>query len=445
MEKILAAVEKNKKLILDTERYIWENPETGYRELKTSAYMEKVFRSLGYELTMAEGITGFHTVIDTGREGPEILVLGELDSVICPEHPEADKNTGAVHACGHCAQCGALVGVAAALKEDGVLNNLCGKIRLCAVPAEELLEIDYRMGLISEGKIKYLSGKAEFMHRGFFDTCDIAFMIHTAGQFGTNRGSVGIIAKRVFYNGVAAHAGGSPWDGKNALYAATCGLNAANALRETFKEEDIIRFHPIITSGGSMVNAIPSLTTVESYVRGRSYDAIIDANRRINQALCGAALSLGANVDIVDLPGYAPLENDRNMTDIYMEAVKIVLPDEEIISDDKIISASTDMGDLSQVMPVVHPYAGGKIGRDHGNDYYIEDPVRACVDSAKIQLVMLYLLLSDDGVRAKKIISEFKPNFSSIREYLDHIDSLNSAGDRIEYKDDGNAVVKINN
>lgn len=108
MKDLIAAVEKNKQLILDTERYIWKNPETGYKEFKTSAYMAETFEKLGYNLVMVEGITGFYTVLDTGKHGPEILILGELDSIICPEHKDADKQTGAVHSCGHNAQCAAL-------------------------------------------------------------------------------------------------------------------------------------------------------------------------------------------------------------------------------------------------------------------------------------------------------------------------------------------------
>ena len=127
MKNYNALVEKHRELILAAERYIWQNPETGYKEYKTDAYMKKVFSELGYKLTPAEGITGFITVLDTGREGPEVLILGELDSIICPEHPESDPETGAVHSCGHNAQCAALIGVAAALKEDGVLDGGFGE------------------------------------------------------------------------------------------------------------------------------------------------------------------------------------------------------------------------------------------------------------------------------------------------------------------------------
>ena len=252
---------------------------------------------------MAEGITGFYTVLDTGKPGPEILILGELDSVICHEHEAADPKTGAVHACGHNAQCAALVGVAAALKEPGITDALCGKIRLCAVPAEELLEIAYRSELKKQGKIKYFGGKSEFLHRGYFDGVDIALMVHTATDFVVLKGAVGCLAKQVTYKGVAAHAGGSPWNGRNALYAANCGINAVNAIRETFKESDIIRVHPIMTVGGTVVNTIPEKAVLESYVRGATFGAMERANRNVNRALCGAALSLGTNVEIIDTPG----------------------------------------------------------------------------------------------------------------------------------------------
>ena len=443
MKEIVAAVEKHKQLILDAERYIWKNPETGYKEYKTSAFMAESFKKLGYELNMAEGITGFYTVLDTGKPGPMILVLGELDSIICPDHPESDPTTGAVHSCGHHAQCAALLGVAAALKEPGVLDKFCGKIMLCAVPAEELLEIEYRNNLRAEGKIKYLGGKSEFLSRGYFDGVDLAFMVHTSSAFEAIKGSVGCITKQIIYKGLASHAGGSPWRGHNALYAANCGLNAINAIRETFQEKDIIRVHPIITNGGAMVNAIPEKTVLESYVRGTSFEAIMGANKKVNQALCGAALSLDTNVEIIDAPGYAPLQNDPELMKVTQEAAQMAIPHQTFhMSSNYISSGSTDMGDLCSVMPVVHPYAGGAKGKSHGNDYYIVDPVAACVDCAKMQLGMLLLLLSDGAKRAKEIIENYKAPFASAKDYLAFMDSLARNGDRIVYAD-GTATVDI--
>lgn len=442
MEAINRAVEKYEKLILETERQIWSTPETGFREVKSSEYLAERFRELGYSLTMAGDIPGFYTVVDTGREGPEVLVLGELDSIICPNHPESDPKTGAVHSCGHHAQCAALLGIAAALREPDVLDGLSGRICLCAVPAEELLEIEYRSELKAKGIIKYFGGKGEFLRRGYFDGVDIAFMIHTGGTSSVNRGMNGCVAKRVIYKGFATHAA-APARGINALYAANCGLSAVNALRETFRESDCIRVHPIITSGGSMVNAIPDTVNIESYVRGRNFEAILRENKKVNRAFVGAAYSLGANVEIIDTPGYAPLHNDTNMMELAKRAFETIFPEKELkYAPDSISSGCTDMGELCGLMPVVHPHCAGSKGTGHGADYYIEDPVAACVDSAKWQLAMLRLLLSDDAAEAKRIKAEFKPAFASKQEYFDYIDAIYSSGDRITYNDDGTATLR---
>lgn len=443
MQTLLLAVDKHRASILEAERYLWKHPETGYREVVTSKYMEEKFEALGYRLVRAGNIPGFYTVLDTGRPGPEILILGELDSLICPNHPDADPETGYVHACGHNAQCAALLGIAAALKEPGALDKLCGRIRLCAVPAEELIEIEYRSELREKGIIKYLGGKGEFLYRGYFDGVDIAFMVHSALGFAARRRAVGCIAKTVYYKGLSSHAGGSPWSGKNALYAATQGISAANAIRETFQENDVIRFHPIITHGGEAVNAIPELVTIESYVRGATFEAMKNANKRLNQALCGGALSLNVNVEILDKPGYAPLQNDDNMIELAKDAAALTIPEESFPVYDTIGSGSTDMAELCRLIPVVHPYAGGVSGRGHGDDYQIADPERACVKSAKMQLGMLYLLLKDDAQRAKKIIAEFKPEFKSKDEYFAYVDEFFSEGDRITYHEDGTATVRI--
>ena len=444
VEIIKAAVEKYTGSILETERYIWNNPETGFKEWKTHAHLKEKYEALGYTVHEAGNIPGFYVDIDTGREGPCVLILGEMDSVICPEHPESDKETGAVHACGHNTHSASLYGIAAALTEEGILDRLCGKIKLCAVPAEELLEIEYRAELKKQGVIKYFGGKSEFLYRGYFDGVDIAFMVHAGGSFGVRKGHhVGCIVKKIIYKGKAAHAGGAPHMGRNALYAATCGLNAVNAVRETFLNMDYIRVHPIMTAGGTMVNAIPSEARLESYVRGKTFDAIKKVNKKVNQALIGAALSLGTNIEIVDYPGYSPTVHDDNLADLFVEAANAIIPEYECNMVHGVATGSTDMGDLSSVMPVQHAGAAGAKGTGHGMDYYIVNPVAACVDSAKVQLMWLSLLLMDGGERAKKVIAEYKPQFSSKEEFLSFVDGLNDSGDRIEYLEDGTAKVRI--
>ena len=97
-EKLARAVEKQRELIEQTADYIWKHPEPGYREWNTSAYLEERFERLGYTLVRAGDIPGFYADLDTGRPGPRVAILGELDSLIIHNHPACDPKTGAVHA-----------------------------------------------------------------------------------------------------------------------------------------------------------------------------------------------------------------------------------------------------------------------------------------------------------------------------------------------------------
>ena len=452
MEHIVNAVDKYRELILSAERFLWQHPETGYKEFISSNYMEENFQKLGYDITKADGITGFYTVVDTGRAGPTVLLLAELDAIIVRTHPEADPVTGAVHACGHHAQCATMLGVAAALKDEKVLNDLSGKIMLCVVPAEEGIEMEYRAALREKGVIKYFSGKREFLSRGYFDSVDLAFMVHTGGGDGVyiihGGQDLGVIRKAVIYHGVAAHAGADAWLGKNALYAANAGLSAVNALRETFRDKDHVRWHPIMTHGGDMVNNIPETARLESMLRASNYEALEWENKKINMALIGAAISFGVGIEINDEPGSAPLFHDKNLAMAAKEAFDRVAPLTDIPSEKcseafgGVGGGSTDMGDLAMVMPVIHPYIGGAEGKGHGNDYYIVDPETACVTNAKWQVAILKVLLENGGKRAREIKENYHPPFATKEEFFAKQDSLHSYGNRLEYLADGGNRIK---
>lgn len=439
VEKAIAAARER---ILAAEKYLWAHPETGFREKASCAYMKKQFEELGYTVTEQSDITGFYTVVDTGREGPEVLVLSELDSVVCPAHPDADKETGAVHACGHHAQGAAMVGIAAALRDPAVLARLSGRVRLCVVPAEEMLEIGYRDELCRQGVIRYLNGKDEFLARGCFDGADMALMVHLGPSLNVHD-MIGFIAKIVTFRGKAAHAGGAPWNGCNALYAATAGLNAINALRETFRESDYIRVHPIITHGGDAVNVIPAEVTMEMYVRGATFGAIRSVSEKIDRALAGAALSMGAEVHIATRPGYAPLVNDAGMTRVAADAAALAMPDVPFSVFDRPSTGSTDMGDLSCVMPVVHGYCPGVTGSGHGSDYFVTDPETACVRNAAWQVTMLDLLLGDGAERAKAVLANYRAPYADKEAFLAEQDGFRTDRDVITYRPDGHVDVDL--
>ena len=444
MQKFIDAVNRHSERAIAALDYIWKNPETGYREWKTHAYLVKEFKELGYELVEAGNVPGFYTDVDTGRPGPTVLVMGELDALLCETHPDADPETGAVHSCGHCCQAAGLLGLAGALKEPGVLDNWCGRIRLMATPAEELIEVEYREKLRKEGVIKYMGGKVEFMHRGFMDGVDVAMMIHStsAGKhYGSiTGGSNGCITKTLTYHGKAAHAGGSPHNGINALYAATQGINAVNALRETFKDADHIRWHPIISNGGTVVNAIPDTVTIETYIRGASMEAISENNVKVNRALAASAAAMGAKLTISDRPGYSPRIHAPGMMQVAKEAMESVL---ETVNFNPTSwgTGCSDLGDITQVMPAIHPYVGGVTGAGHGNNYFIDDPDTAAVDIARVEILMIDILLRDNASRAYQILQEFKPTFATKADYFACIDALDMDKDAVIYNEDGTVTL----
>ncbi len=435
-------VEEHSKLIIDSEEFLWNHPETGYKEYKSSEYIAGVFKKLGYDIFEPCDIPGFYTVVDTGKKGPEILVLAELDSVICPLHKDADSVTGAVHACGHHAQGAAIIGVAAALKEKEVVEKLCGRIKLCCVPAEELIEIDYRQSLKDKGIIKYFLGKREFLHRGYFDGADIAFMVHASNSFCVSKANAGSIAKQIIYKGTSAHAGAVPWNGNNALYGAICGINCVNALRETFKDHDLVRFHPIITKGGDAVNSIPDRVVVESYLRAASFEAMFNENKKVNRALCAGALSVGANVEIIDALGYSPMHNDENLMMLCKRACNEALPEYDFSVYNTVSAGSTDFGDLSCLMPVVHPYCPGTSGMPHASDYTVTSSKEVSVLNSVFQIQLLTVLLDNDGLEAKKVIEQYKPMFSCAKQFFDFVDELENNKEMIEYYSNGTALIK---
>lgn len=432
----ISAIEKHKKLLDKTMDFIWKNPEVGYKEWKTSAYLEARFEELGYQLNRAGNIPGFTAEFDTGQAGPIVAVMGELDALMCATHPDADPETKAVHACGHLMQTTVMLGIAAALKEDGVAEGLSGKIRFIAVPAEETIDLGFREELVRQGIIKYMAGKIEFLYRGFFDGVDMAVMFHADTQndvlFKIIDGCDGCLTKHFEYHGVAAHAGGAPHKGVNALYAASLGLQACNSLRETFCEKDYVRYHPIINQAGVAANAIPDLASLDTYVRAASLEAMLSTNRKINRAIAASAAALGAHVTISDRPGNLPYHSDRNMT----EKIRFIISD--IFGEGKIAekgwdTQSSDVGDISSIMPVIQHLTMGATGTQHGDDYYITDRTKAVLNPAIVLLCLIYELLKDDASFAQKVIKEYNPVFSSKEKYFEAINQIEQEKELVTY------------
>ena len=157
---------------------IAEEPELGYKEVKTSAKVREAFDRLGIAYETGFGVTGVKARLAGAGHRRTVALLGELDAIVCREHPMSDPVTGAAHCCGHNVQIANLVAVAMAMKDVDAMKYLGGDLVLFAVPAEEYVEIEYRNKLREEKKIEFLGGKAQIIAEGGFDDVDMALQMH---------------------------------------------------------------------------------------------------------------------------------------------------------------------------------------------------------------------------------------------------------------------------
>lgn len=424
-QKALEQIDKRREVYLALGKTIYENPETGYREVKTTKILADALEGLGYETLRDIAVTGCRAFANAGKEGPKVVVMGELDSVICRDHPDCDKTTGAVHACGHNIQTTVMYGVADALKQAGILDELDGRIDFMAVPAEEYIEMDYRESLKKEGKLQYYSGKAELTCRGAFDDVDLCMMVHNypIRQDGyrlapCNTGN-GFVGKNTVFIGKQAHAGAAPWDGVNALNMASLAMNAMAFQRETFREADTVRVHQIINKGGDIVNSVPADVHLETTVRAGNLKALKETNEKINRCIKGAAIALGGRAVVSDMPGQMPLCADPNFARLFRENALRFYKEEEILPCLK-CTASFDIGDLSLFMPVLHGITSGIEGGLHSSDYRIVDEEEAYITPIKIMTCTLIDLLSDSAKKARNIVDSFVPVMSK-EDYLQYL------------------------
>ena len=419
--EILAAIDRRAEQIIGLGEQIGRHPELGFKEIKTARLVEETFARLGLVPRTGLALTGVRADARGSADGPTLGLLGELDGLVVSHHPLADPATGATHACGHNAQIAGLLGAAMGLVEAQAMRALAGRIVFFAVPAEEYGDIEWRVDQARLGKLEFLEGKPELLRLGHFDDVDLAMMIHTTARPEDRKAVVGVsnngcIVKSVRYLGRAAHAGGAPDRGINALYAANIGLAAINAIRETFRDEDTIRVHPIITHGGSQVNVIPAEVRIETHVRGKTVEAILDADVKVDRALRAGALAVGAKVEIATLPGSLPLYNNEAMAKIFKENAVGLVGEAEFVSGGH-RTGSTDMGDLANVMPALHPYMGGARGGHHAADFEIADPRLAYLDSAKALALTAVDLLWDSGALAREVLRTSRPRMTK-EEYL---------------------------
>ena len=400
---------------------ILHEPELGFKEHATSARVQDWFARLGLPHRAGLAVTGVKAVLDTGRPGPTVCLMGELDAIVVPGHPHANSESHAAHACGHNAQIAGLMAAATGLTDDRVLSELSGRIVFFAVPAEEFVELAFRKQLIDDGVIEFIGGKPELIRLGEFDDIDLAMMIHTSAPKDDEKAVEiwesmnGLIAKTIQFHGKAAHVG-NPWDGVNALKAATLAMDAIDAQREIFREDDGVRVHHIIARGGDLVNVVPSEVVLEMNVRGKTADAIQKASEVVDRCVSAGAMAIGARAVVDTNPGYLPLRNHQSLVDLMTPNVERFFG-EGCLGYRGHSGACTDTGDVSHLVPTVQPSMAGASGQGHGRDWTIADPVAAYLNPGKTLAMTAIDLLRGDADEAQGILASWEAPMTK-DEYL---------------------------
>ena len=409
------AIDAHRNDIIALGERIAAEPELGFKEFKTAEKIKAVLDDLKLSYKDQVAITGIVVPLKGRGSKMKVAIVGELDAVVVPSHPMADPVTGAAHCCGHNVQSAAVAGVAYALAATNIMEYLDGDIALMFLPAEEGVELEYRKNLIDQGKLSMLGGKPEFIVRGEFNDVDVMIMQHTdcteggasrsckATAGGTN-GSLGVIAKTVRYIGKEAH-GARPYEGINALNAAELGLMGIHAQRETFRDEDNIRIHPIITKGGDLVNVVPADVRIETDVRGSNNAAIADASEKVNRALRAGAMAIGAECAITEMPiCMSPVES-QELKDICYENLCYVLGSDRCVRNgDGLCSKASD---VSNIIPTVQMMIGGASGTLHGSDFKIADPELAYIGAAKALICSAIDLLVNHAEKGTYVKEHF--------------------------------------
>ena len=263
------------------------------------------------------------------------------------------------------------------------------------------------------------------IYNGTFDDVDMAVMFHALDlgdkKVLTGPVSNGFIGKTVKFIGKEAHAGSAPHEGINALNAAMLGINNVHAQRETFKESDRVRFHPIITKGGDIVNSAPADVRMEAYVRARTIEGMIDANKKVNRGLTAGAYAVGAEIEITEIPGYLPILRHDSMEDILERNLEYLGLKEDMIKGGD-FTGSFDFGDVSHIMPTLHPMFGGIKGALHTREFKTVDDEVAILMPAKALALTVVDLLFAQGKKAKEILGNFRPVMTK-EEYLAFMES----------------------
>lgn len=305
--------------------WMYHHPEIAFEEVETSARMAAILENAGFDVEYpAYGLdTAF--AARTGSSGPEVVICAEMDAL-----PEVG------HACGH--NIIATAGIGAGLAAGALAEELGYRVTVLGTPAEE-----------------HLGGKVDLIEAGAFSGAAASMMIHPSTKDLVDPAFLSVLHIDVEFHGKSAHASGSPDLGINALDAAVQAYVNVSTLRQQLQDSD--RVHGIVTYGGAAPNIIPAHTSMAWYVRATSDERLDEIYPKVVNCFEAAAIATGCTFEVRQSGHrYSAMTNNPVMVDLYTANSEAAgrrmhrlaeLPAET--------SGSTDMGNVSQVVPSIHP------------------------------------------------------------------------------------------
>jgi amidohydrolase len=354
-------------------RDIHANPEIGYEEHKAVAWLAELLKKHGFsvELGVANTPTAFVASRRNGT-GPTVAFLSEYDAL-----------RGLGHGCGHNLIAMASAGAGIALAD--ALNRLPGRVLVIGTPAEE-----------GGG------GKIRLIRAGIFQEVDAAMMFHPDTRTQVLHWALAVTHMHFEFIGRAAHASGDPEKGINALDAFVLAYNGISLLRQQVKEG--ARLHGFLKEGGTAPNIIPERTSGEFLVRARDEAYMQELVQKVKNIFQAAALATGCEVRLTfDEDPYTDLRNNGVLAKLFEENLRHVGV-EPVESVPWQGAGSTDMGNVSHVVPALHPTIGIASADVPGHSQaFLEASgsprgYQAMVDAAKALAMTGVDLLADHGL-----------------------------------------------
>lgn len=388
IDKIKAIGDAIMQDLIELSDYIYDNPELGYEEFKSCKAHVELLKKYGFVVEENYlGIeTAFKAVYDTGKEGPSVALLSEYDAL-----------PGIGHGCGHnllgATGSGAGISLSLLMQEE----NMAGMVAVFGTPAEETS-----------------GAKVIMAEQGVFEGFDVALEAHPGDRNTKSGVSLALEALEFTFKGKTSHAAANPEKGINALDAALLTFNNINALRQHILSTS--RIHGIIREGGKAANIVPDLAIAEFYVRSTSKTYLNELVEKVKNCARAGALATGAQLEMRNYElSYDNLVTNETLSDIFTDNLnKLGITD---LNEARENFGSIDIGNISQVVPTIHPYF--KICEEGIPAHTVEfrDATKTpYAYQAMMETIAALTMTAHDIITSPKLLEDIKAEFNATRK-----------------------------